>query len=50
MSRILARIARKLGLLAVHVTVVRLNSGSLRVIESQFLPEPTVDVRSLILL
>jgi hypothetical protein len=44
MAGFLPRIARKVGLVAVHVTVVRKKSGALRVIESQFSPETLVDV------
>ncbi|KAJ5195747.1 hypothetical protein N7449_006226 [Penicillium cf. viridicatum] len=56
MFSIISRVARKLGLVAIHVTTVRQKSGSLyvtesqfspgslRVIESQFSPEAIVDV------
>lgn len=44
MLRILSRVARKLGLLAVHVTVVREKSGSMRVIESTFPLSPPIEV------
>ncbi|KAJ5493673.1 hypothetical protein N7463_009760 [Penicillium fimorum] len=44
MTGLLSRIARKLGLVAVHVTVVRHKSGTLGVIESQFSPETVIDV------
>lgn len=44
MPKILSHVARRLGLLVVHVTVVRRKSGSMRVIESKFPPDSKIDV------
>ena len=45
MLRILSRIAQKLGLVTVHVTVIRKRRDTLRVIESTFPYDTDVDVR-----
>lgn len=45
MPRILSKIAKKLGLVAVHVVVVRQRRGAFRILESSFPPDNTVDVR-----
>lgn len=44
MLNLLSRIARKVGLMAVHVTVVRESHGAIRVMESNFSCEPTINV------
>lgn len=45
MLRILSRIARKLGLVIVHVTIARQRRGKIRMFESSFSQDSLVDVR-----
>jgi hypothetical protein len=44
MGKFLSRVARKLGLVAVHVTVVRQRRGTIKVIESTFPCEFAINV------
>ncbi|KAJ5986567.1 hypothetical protein N7451_010932 [Penicillium sp. IBT 35674x] len=44
MPRILSKIAKKLGLVAVHVVVVRQRQGAFRILESSFPHDNTVDI------
>jgi hypothetical protein len=46
MLNLLARVYRKFGLVAVHVTVVREKHGSMRVTESKFPSDSPIDVRT----
>lgn len=45
MLRIISRIAKTLGLVAVHVTVVRQRHGAIRILESSFPQDSLVNVR-----
>lgn len=45
MLRILSRLAKMLGLVNVHIVVVRQRRGAMRIIESSFPQDSGVDVR-----